>query len=180
MPRFVHEKHELETISIQNSGGAEEGFKEQQRDRKEKTACESRRQLQGAARMSRSAHICKYLGQISKVCTFSGVWVLWPKVLQQCIWEACRVLQVRFDKEILFNWAISDTIMTTFKREKHGVGWWCDYLLRAKTNRMQTSPPRDVEALAKLQARTKYNPSEVAKSECSLFIIHVRLGCENW
>ena len=34
---------------------------------------------------------------------------------------------------------------------------------------MQTSPPRDVEALAKLQARTKYNPSEVAKSE-SLYL----------
>ena len=42
-------------------------------------------------------------------------------------------------------------------------------LFRAKTNRMQTSPPRDVEALAKLQARTKYNPSEVAKSE-SLYL----------
>ena len=64
MPRFVHEKHELETIFIQNSGGAEEGVEEQQRDGKEKTASESRRQLQGAVRMSRSAHICKYLGQM--------------------------------------------------------------------------------------------------------------------
>ena len=38
-------------------------------------------------------------------------------------------------------------------------------LLRSKTNRMQTSPPRDAVALAKLQARTKYNPAEVAKSK---------------
>jgi len=35
---------------------------------------------------------------------------------------------------------------------------------REKTNRLQTSPPRDDVALAKLQARTKYNPQEVAKS----------------
>ena len=38
-------------------------------------------------------------------------------------------------------------------------------LCRAKTNRMQTSPPRDLEAIAKLQARIKYNPAEVAKSK---------------
>ena len=46
-------------------------------------------------------------------------------------------------------------------------------LTRAKTNRMQTSPPRDVEALAKLQARIKYNPSEVAKSECVCVCVFV-------
>ena len=44
-------------------------------------------------------------------------------------------------------------------------------LIRAKTTRMATSPPKDVEALAKLQARTKYNPSEVAKSECQVTLI---------
>ena len=38
---------------------------------------------------------------------------------------------------------------------------------------MQTSPPRDVEALAKLQARIKYNPSEVAKSECVCVCVFV-------
>ena len=45
------------------------------------------------------------------------------------------------------------------------------HLIRAKTTRMATSPPKDVEALAKLQARTKYNPSEVAKSECRVTLI---------
>ena len=58
----------------------------------------------------------------------------------------------------------------TFGRNKHATRI---LFTRAKTNRMQTSPPRDVEALAKLQARIKYNPSEVAKSECVCVCVFV-------
>jgi hypothetical protein len=39
---------------------------------------------------------------------------------------------------------------------------------RAKTTRLQASPPRDEPALAKLQARTKYNAQEIAKSKFSI------------
>ena len=40
------------------------------------------------------------LGRCSKVCTLSGMWLLWTKVLRQCLWEACRVLQVSLTEKL--------------------------------------------------------------------------------
>ena len=43
---------------------------------------------------------------------------------------------------------------------------------REKSNRISSSPVKDVVAQAKMLARTKYNPKEAIQSEWSLTVIH--------
>ena len=53
---------------------------------------------------------------------------------------------------------------------------------RTKNSRLQGSPARDEQALAKLAARVKYNPQEVARSKyiiSLLFLVFMVISCSS-
>lgn len=164
MLRFVHEKHEdVQLVSCKTQV-------EQRKASKSSKATEKKRRPAKAednykvSRLSSKLWITYFWGQmilslhiIRRVISVDGSFATMPS-------RGTLSSASKFDWELLMN---SDTYHHIWEEIKTCNSKWWDSLIRAKTTRMATSPPKDVEALAKLQARTKYNPSEVAKSKSS-------------